>query len=94
MKDYNTIGQLISKGLFATLNSSKKPKRNQLYYYDISGWIVFVHFLEEFKTPKRHFEINWPLANCQENKKKCNVLPLGTKSILYWEIDLFFELIQ
>jgi hypothetical protein len=23
--------------------------------------IVFVRFLEESKTPKRHFEINWPL---------------------------------
>ena len=24
--------------------------------------IVFVRFLEEFKTPKSPFEINWPLA--------------------------------
>ena len=23
---------------------------------------LFVHFLEEFKIPKRHFEINWPLV--------------------------------
>ena len=36
-----------------------------------SGPIVFVHFLEEFKTPKILFEINWPLEetnirkNCQ-----------------------------
>ena len=30
-------------------------------YYDISGPIVFVRLYEEFKTPKRHFGINWPL---------------------------------
>ena len=24
--------------------------------------IVFVRFLGELKTPKKHFEINWPLA--------------------------------
>ena len=43
-------GQLISKGLFL---SSILPKK--------SSWIVFVRFLGELKTPKRHFEINWPL---------------------------------
>jgi ADP-dependent phosphofructokinase/glucokinase len=32
-----------------------------LYYYNTSIWIVFVRFLGELKTPKRHFEINWPL---------------------------------
>ena len=26
-------------------------------YYETSGQIVFVRFLEELKTPKRHFEI-------------------------------------
>ena len=31
-------------------------------YLDTSGRIVFVRFLEELKTPKRHFEINCPLA--------------------------------
>jgi len=29
--------------------------------YVTSIWIVFVRFWEELKTPKRHFEINWPL---------------------------------
>ena len=46
--------------------SSILPKTNEkirLYYYNTSGRIVFIRFffLEELKTPKRHFEINWPL---------------------------------
>ena len=43
----------------------KRTKRNRLYYYTYYGtssWIVFVCFLGELKTPKRHFEINWPLG--------------------------------
>ena len=32
-------------------------------YYSTSSRIVFVRFLGEFKTPKRHFEINWPLED-------------------------------
>ena len=40
-------GQLISKGLNC---------------YNTSGRIVFIPFLEELKTPKRHFEINLPLV--------------------------------
>ena len=31
-------------------------------YYDTSDQIVFVCFFEALKTPKRHFEIKWPLA--------------------------------
>ena len=34
----------------------------QLYYYATSSRIVFVCFLGELKTPKRHFEINCPLG--------------------------------
>ena len=49
------------KLLFGILNSSKKSTKNQPNYHDTSGRIVFVHFLEELKTPKRHFEIDWPL---------------------------------
>ena len=30
--------------------------------YGTSSRIVFVRFLEELKTPKEHFEINWPLV--------------------------------
>ena len=37
-------------------------KKNSTYYYNAtSSWIVFICFLEEFKTQKLHFEINWPL---------------------------------
>ena len=49
-------GQLISKCLYGVFNSSKK--RTKKFDYDTSGQIVFVCFLEEFKTSKRHFEIN------------------------------------
>ena len=41
------------------------PKTNEKiwrYYYGSSSRIVFVRFLEKLKTPKRHFEINWPLS--------------------------------
>ena len=53
-------GQLISKGLSAILNSSKKRSKKFDFtkYYDTSGRIVFIRLLEELKTPKRHFEIN------------------------------------
>ena len=47
-------GQLISNGLLGTLNSSKNELKNRPNYYDTSGRIVFVRFLEELKTPKRH----------------------------------------
>ena len=30
-------------------------------YYDTSGRLVFVRFWKKLKTPRRHFEINWPL---------------------------------
>ena len=47
----------------------KKNGKNQFYYYGTSSRIVFVHFLGESKTPKRHFEINWPLLNMNWNDK-------------------------
>ena len=56
-------GQLISRGLIGILNSSKKQtKKFDLQYYDTSGRLVFVRFLEELKTPKSPFESNWPLV--------------------------------
>ena len=59
-----TKGQLISKGLVGILNSSKKwMKKFDLQYYDTSGRLVFIRFLEELKTPKSPFEINWPLPH-------------------------------
>ena len=44
----------------------KTNKKNRLNYYGTSSRIVFVRFLEELKTPKRHFEINWPLVKFSE----------------------------
>ena len=58
-----TKGQVISKGIFSIFNSSKKTYEEiRLNYYDTSGRLVFVRFLEEFEDTKRHFEINWPLV--------------------------------
>ena len=55
-------GQLISKCIFWYLQffqkTNKKIRRN---YGGTSSRIIFVRFLEELKTKKRHFEINWPL---------------------------------
>ena len=42
--------------------SQKINKKFWIYYYGTSSRIVFVLFLGELKTPKRHFEINWPLV--------------------------------
>ena len=42
--------------------SQKTNEKIRLYYYGTSSRIVFVRFLGELKTPKRHFEINWPLV--------------------------------
>ena len=52
----DTKSQLISKGLFGVLNSSKKM--NEIFllnYYDASGWLVFVRFLEKFEDAKNTF---------------------------------------
>ena len=43
------------------LVSSILPKTKEKNYYDTSGRLVFVVFWKNLKTPKRHFEINWPL---------------------------------
>ena len=39
---------------------------------------IFVHFLRELKTPKRHFEINWPL-----DTTLFILLFLGSKKIFF-----------
>ena len=54
---------LISNFLFGIFNSPKKWKKNiRLYNSGTSSRIVSVHFKGELNTPKRHFEINWPLV--------------------------------
>ena len=49
--------------------SSFLPK-NKLENFDFCpsplGQTFFIHFLEELKIPKRHFEINWPLTKEME----------------------------
>ena len=42
--------------------SQKTNEKIRLYYYGTSSRIVLVRFLGELKTPKRHFEMNWPLV--------------------------------
>ena len=49
-------GQLISKGLFGILNSSKKTNEKiRPNYYDISGQIVFVRFFGRIEKPQKTF---------------------------------------
>ena len=55
-----TKSQLISKCLFGTYLQffQKMNKKIRANYYGTSTQIVFIRFLEELKTPKKHFEIN------------------------------------
>ena len=55
-------GQLISKGLFSILNSSKKRTKNLTTMIPQDDLLSFV-FWKNLKTPKSHFEINLPLAH-------------------------------
>ena len=54
--------------------SQNLNKKIQLNHYNTLGRLVFVHFLGELKTSKRHFEINWPLKTsfCYSWKKSLN----------------------
>ena len=52
-----TKGQLILKCLFGFFNSSKKTEHhNSTWGIIVLRPSLFVHFLEELKTQKRHFE--------------------------------------
>ena len=77
-------GQLTSKGLFGILNSSKKQTK-KFGYHVVSGWVVFVHFLEEIDNTNNTFRKNltsskvnkfriffqfWPSENIWTLKKK------------------------
>ena len=47
---------------YCYLQFFQKKSTNQFdltTYYDTSSRVVSIHSLEEFKTPKRRFEINW-----------------------------------
>ena len=41
----------------------KTNKQIQLYYYDTSGGLVFVPFMEKIDDPKNRFEISLPLGS-------------------------------
>ena len=60
-QNWRTKGQLISKGLFIILKSSKKRKKidltTMIHQVDLFSFV----FWKNLKSPKRHFEINWPL---------------------------------
>ena len=45
------------------------------YYYETSGRLVFVQFLEEIDNPRNHFEIIWPLD--------------GQLKLTYWIVNFF-----
>ena len=78
--------------------SQKTNEKIQLYYYGTWSRIVFVRFLGELKTPKRHFEINWPLK-CWYSRTTWYAIPINFGPYLQgrgiwkiWDIDfnLFF----
>ena len=49
-------GQLISKWFLGVVDFLQKTNEQiQLYYYDTSGWLVFVRLLEEIDNPKKPF---------------------------------------
>ena len=64
--------------------SHKTNEKIQLYCYGTSRQIVFVRFLGELETPRRHFEINWPLGR--------NHLPSDFIWINFWEKILIISL--
>ena len=53
--DRKTKGQLISKGIFSILNSSKKRTKKIDLTTIIPGRLVFVRFLEEFEDTQKTF---------------------------------------
>ena len=58
----STKGQLISKCLFGIFNSPKK-RTNKFDFTTLVPQVELFSFIfwENWKTPKRHFEINWHL---------------------------------
>ena len=42
--------------------ASRKPQGSYKNFQGRNPYNIFVAFLVETMTPKRHFEINWPLA--------------------------------
>ena len=47
--------------------ASRKPQRKYKNFQGRNPYNIFVAILVETMTPKRHFEINWPLASIPNN---------------------------
>jgi len=81
-------GQLISKCIFF----QKKEWKNSTYVTSI--WIVFVRFWEELKTPKRHFEINWPLKTIWATLKVVKPWILQNKQTIEFMRRVFVHFLE
>ena len=73
-------GQLISMSFWYLIFSQKTNKKIQFYYYGTTSRIVFVRFLGELKTPKWHFEINWPIVTLWVPNQKYLNIPKPTQT--------------
>ena len=89
-KPSETKGQSISKRLFGVFNSSKKWTKNfcpsslgQKFECQVCFYCQ-VRFLEELKTPKRHFEINWPLICITILFRSENVTTVLPRKYILW----------
>ena len=62
----------------------KTNEKIRLNYYDTSGRLVFVPFLED---TKKHFEINWPFTKRIDNQLKS--VSIGTAVSGNWEVPCY-----
>ena len=68
-------GQLISKGILGILNTPKKQTKKIGFTTIIPQVKLFLFvFWEKLKTPKRHFDANWPLAGTRKGEKNLSTL--------------------
>ena len=80
--DLTTKGQLISKGFFDILHSSKKKPKKFDPTTIIPQVNCFRSFFGRIEDTKRHFEINWPLIPKLTN---LNFDYLFSDLFNYWE---------
>ena len=93
----------ISKGLLVSSNSSKKRRTNSFLLLrqirghqkvlssKLSGWYVLFVFWKKSKTPKSHFEINWPLILFLKKNTKFSK---GGKKIYILEKETYINVRQ
>ena len=79
---FSKVGQFRNVFLVSSI-LLKNEQKNQLYYYGTSSQIVFVRVLGELKTPKRHFEINWPLVVTMHQRRIFGCAIYAQKPIHY-----------